>query len=155
MLNRKAKSIDSKDLLFAILYTLILSVAFGIVLGYLDFYLTRSINFTFVGLLYWIIAIYIGKTVRKAVSEPHLVYTIIAGIGMVLSWSIINTVPFLLANGITLADYQTFFSVRIYFQVLIATMNPVTGISSGILDYLITLLIFSVGTYLGVKKTLK
>ncbi len=154
MLNRKLSNVNLKDLLYVILYTFILSVAFGIVLGYADYYLISSINFSFIGFLYWIIAIYIGTTVRKVVEDAHLVYTIIAGIGMVLSFAILNTVPVFLMNSITLQDYKIFLDITYYFHILVLTLNPITGISMGFLNYLITLIIFGVGTYLGIQRTL-
>ncbi|MBU0997889.1 MAG: hypothetical protein KKE16_07605 [Firmicutes bacterium] len=154
MPNKKFSDLNFKDLIFVLLYTIILSVAFGIILGYADFYLISSVNFSLGGFLYWIIAIYIGTTIRKSITEPHIVYTIIAGIGMVFSFAILNTVPIFLLNGISLQDYEIFLDITYYFHILILTLNPFNGIGMGFLSYIITILIFGVGTYLGIQKTL-
>jgi len=75
MLNKKLKDLKLSTTLYVILYSLVLSILGGIVFGYIDYFLQTSIRFTFSGILYWLVAIYIGKKVKNLVEEPHLIYT--------------------------------------------------------------------------------
>ena len=155
MINKSFKSIDFKDLLFVILYTLVLSIPLGFVLAFIDYYLQTSISFTFSDLLYLIIAIYIGRTIRNIIKEPHIVYTIIAAIGMIISWLIIILLPDVYAFGLSLGNPYIIFDIRYYLYNGIIILNPVNWVTDFSLPYLISLLVLVVGMYLGISRTVR
>jgi len=72
---------------------------------------------------------------------------------MVLSFSFIDTIPILLYAGYTMSDIGVFFNITIYFESIWLLINPLSGLSMGVLNYLITMLILIVGTYLGIEQT--
>jgi hypothetical protein len=155
MINKSFKSIDFKDLLYVILYTLVLSIPLGFVLAFIDYYLQISISFTFSDLLYLIIAMYIGRTIRNIVKEPHIIYTIIAAVGMVISWLIIILLPDVYAFGLSLGNPYIIFDIRYYLYNGIIILNPVHWITDFSLSYLISLLVLVVGLYLGISRTVR
>lgn len=136
-----------------ILYTLVLSVLFGIILAFIDYYLQTSIDFTFANLLYLVIAIYIGNTIRKVVEKPHPAYSIVAGIGMVLAWVIIISMPTLYGIGLMIDNPLVIFNVNYYLQSALSLLNPWTWFHHFSINLVITLLILVVGTYLGIQRT--
>lgn len=136
-----------------ILYTLVLSVLFGIILAFIDYYLQTSIDFTFANLLYLVIAIYIGNTIRKVVEKPHPAYSIVAGIGMVLAWVIIISMPTLYGIGLMIDNPLVIFNVNYYLQSALSLLNPWTWFHHFSFNLVITLLILVVGTYLGIQRT--
>jgi len=142
-----------KDCFYVILYTTVLSVLFGIILAFVDYYLQTSIDFTFANLLYLVIAIYIGKTVRKVIENPHPVYSVIAGMGMVVSWVIIVSMPTLYGIGLALNNPLVIFNINYYLQSALTLFSPLTWIHHFSINLLLTLLIFVVGTYLGISRT--
>ncbi len=153
MLNKNLKDIKVSTIIYVFLYSLGLSILGGVIFGYIDYFLQTSIRFTFSGILYWLVAIYIGKTVKKVAYEPHLVYTLIAGFFMVFSFSLIDTIPILLYSGYTMSDTAIFFNFSIYLESMWLLINPITGITMGVFQYIITILILIVGTYLGIEQT--
>ena len=144
-----------KDLFFVIFYTAVLSILFGIILAFIDYYLQIAIHFTFANLLFLMIAIYIGKTIRGVVKSPHIIYSIIAGIGMFVSWLIIVTLPSLYAFGLSLQTPLIILNIRYYFNTAIDLFNPLSFISNFSFDYLISMLILGVGCYLGISRTIR
>lgn len=152
MLSRKLSDIRPKDLLFVMLYAIVLPILLGILLGLVDYYMRTILSFTFASLLFWLIAINTGKMVRRQYENPHLVYSIIAGIGMLFSAIIIYTLPFYYSlNGVGLGNL---FDLRIYWSVLISVMNPLNFIANFSFDFALWILIIVIGTYLGVKRTI-
>ncbi len=152
MISKKLSDIRPKDLLFVILYAIVLPILFGVLLGLVDYYMRTLWSFTFASLLFWLIAINTGKMVRRQYKNPHIIYSIIACIGMLFAAVIIYTLPFYYAmNGVALGNL---FDLRVYWSVFISVMNPLNWIANFSLDFAIWLIIIVVGTYLGVKKTL-
>jgi len=153
-MNKNLKTIKIKDLLFVILYSSVLPILLGALLGFIDYYLQTMLSFTFAYMLYWFIAIYIGKTVRKQYDNPHIVYTIIAGIGMLCAWTVLITLPYVYAQALYLGEPTLVFSPSIYLYAFLDFFNPLIWIQYFSLDLMIQLLILGVGTYLGIKRTL-
>ncbi|MDD3113577.1 MAG: hypothetical protein WCR28_03880 [Candidatus Izemoplasmatales bacterium] len=153
MLEKSLKAIRLKDLLFVILYGVFLPTLLGILVGLIDYFLRDALNFTLGNILFWGVAIFTGKWVRRQYETPHLLYAILAGIGIFFSAMIIHTIPvFYALNGV---GFQEIFDLRVYFSVMILVMNPISWIQNFSLDLALWLLILFVGTYLGVKRTIE
>jgi hypothetical protein len=153
MIERSLKAIKPKDLFFVVLYGLGLSCLFGIFVGLIDYFLREYLNFTLGNILFWVVAITIGKMVRRQYETPHLVYAILAAIGIFFSAIIIHTIPvFYALSGVGIGEI---FDLRIYFGVLIAVINPLNWVANFSLELGLWLLILVVGTYLGVKRTIE
>lgn len=153
MIERSLKAIRIKDLVFVILYGVLLPTLLGILVGLIDYFLRANLKFTLGNLLFWAIAIFTGKWVRRQYDTPHLLYVILAAIGIFFSAIIIHTIPvFYALNGVGI---QEIFDLRIYFSVMVMVMNPLSWIQNFSLDLALWLLILFVGTYLGVKRTIE
>ncbi|MDP3130540.1 MAG: hypothetical protein Q8N15_04290, partial [Bacillota bacterium] len=105
-------------------------------------------------ILFWIIALYVGDAVRKQYEEPHLLYTIITGIGLVLTAVVIYTVPYVLTIAIA-SEQSRLLVFHPAFYLLYATIlfNPVNWVTAFSFSLLFWLLSIGIGTYLGVRKT--
>lgn len=155
-INKKLKDIKPKDLLFVILYGVVISILLGVALGFVDYYLIKLVRIRLAGLMFFISSMYIGRLVRKQYETPHLVYSIITGVCLVLQAIIIYALPDVFHFIVNTQSPITFvFDIRLYyyyivefFQLLISNFSV-----NFLLNILITVLILSVGTYVGVKNT--
>lgn len=116
-------------------------------------FLMTQFNFTLSGIMYWAIAVFIGWMIDKYVEKKHILYTIIAGFAMVLSFTMIETIPTMLTSGIAISNYQFFFNPYYYLMTLIDVINPFNIFYVGLIYYVIQILILVIGTYLGVRQT--
>jgi len=147
----KLKYIKPKDLIFVKLYGGVISILLGIMIGLLDFYITQFIGFSFSMLLFFFSAQYIGGLVRKQYDVPHIVYTIITGVFLVLQAIIVYALPIIFPIAVEYGDATIIFSVSLYAQFIILFFKTMIAYFS--FDYLLIILIVSIGTYLGIKRT--
>lgn len=146
--------IDIPSLVYAILFSLLIALLGGIVSGYFNYIFVKNLGISLESIFFFGVAYLIGRTTSRVVNRPHLVYTIIAGLFIVISYIIMDTILVLVYNGFSMMDPSVFFNPLVYLESFWLGLNPVTGLSMGILNYLLTLLIFIVGTYVGVQQTL-
>jgi len=154
MIDKRLRNIHPKDLFFVLLYGLVLPYVFGIVAGFVDYYLSGMMPISIGAMLFWVIALYVGDAVRKQYEEPHLLYAIITGIGLVLSAVVIYTVPYVLTLAImTETSRLLVFHPAFYLTYAAVLFNPVTWITAFSFSLLLWLVSIGIGTYLGVRKT--
>ena len=99
-------------------------------------------------LLFFISAQYVGNMIRKQYDRPHIVYSILAGIFLVLQVVIILGVKFALA---AVGDIMVIFNVNLYFFYVYAFFKVLFTTFS--FNYIFMLLIIVVGVYVGIAKT--
>lgn len=150
-LKKKIKYIKPKDLIFVILYGGVISILLGFLIGFLDYYLTQFIGFSFSMLLFFFSAQYIGGLVRKQYEIPHIVYTVITGIFLVLQAIIVIALPIIFPIAVSNRDAMMIFDITLYFDFMIVFIRSIFTYFS--LNYLLLILIISVGTYVGIRKT--
>lgn len=149
---RNSRQIDVTSLIYVFLYSVFIAILAGIVFGYVDYFLMMKANLSLGGLFYWISAIYLGKTVSKVSENHHIVYVIIGTVFMLFTYMLIDTIPSLIHYGFRISDVNVFLNPVIYFKSFLLLIYPLTGVSMGILQYILTMLILIVGTYLGVQQ---
>lgn len=155
-INKKLKDIKPKDLLFVILYGGVISILLGAALGFLDYYLISLIHIRLAILSFFISSMYIGKLVRKQYEHPHIVYSIITGVCLVLQAIIIFALPDVYQFVINTQSSIVFvFDIRLYYYYIVEFIQVlILNFSFNfLLNTLITVLVVSVGTYVGVKNT--
>ena len=153
MISKDLKEIQLKDLLFVVLYTLLLSIGGAMLLGLIDFLFIKFLSTQLGSLFFWLLAFLTGSLVRKQYTTPHILYSIITGLGLLLGAVIIEALPIMLIYAQATEFASIIFDVRIYFQWMIYYYNPLNLILYFNFNYLITILMIAVGTYLGVKRT--
>ena len=151
MIDHRLRNIHPKDLFFVLLYGLVLPYVFGIVAGFVDYYLSGMIPISIGAMLYWVIALYVGDAVRKQYEDPHLLYAILTGIGLVLSAVVIYTV--LTLAIMTEQSRLLVFHPAYYLMYATVLFNPVTWVTAFSFSLLLWLVSIGIGTYLGVRKT--
>jgi hypothetical protein len=93
--------------------------------------------------------------VRKQYDQPHWLYAVIAGLGMLYGAVIIEVLPVILVFAQAQDLGHVIFDVSIYWEAILYLYNPINWIIHFDFNYLITILMIGVGTYLGVKRTLE
>lgn len=147
-MDKSLKDIKLKDLLFVILYGVVVSLLLGVVIGLIDYYLQRVISFSFSMIMFFISARFIGLRVRQQYEYPHIVYTIITGVFLVMQAVIIYALP--TVYGLALAynlDVTIIFDIGLYFQAFISIITNFSFYG------LLYILIVAVGTYQGIRVT--
>lgn len=130
--------------------TIILAVLFGLI----DFLAIRYLSFQIGNLLFWILAVLAGNMIRKQYEKPHLIYSIIVLIGLLLGAVIIEVLPVIMFYYGSSEFASIIFDITIYLEGALYLYNPLLWIKNFSFNYMITLLMIAVGTYLGVKRTL-
>lgn len=153
MISKDLKEIQLKDLAFVILYTMLLSIGGAMLLGLIDFLFIKYLSTQLGSLLFWLLAFLTGSLIRKQYVKPNIVYTVITGIGLLLAAVIIEALPIMLIYAQSTEFASIIFDVRIYFDWMLYYYNPLNLILNFNFNYLITILMIAVGTYLGVKRT--
>ena len=150
-LNRNLKDINSKDLLFVILYGVVISTLLGIVIGFIDYYLTSSIGFSLFFILFFFSAQFIGNTIRKQYENPHIVYVIITGVFLVVQAVLALSIPYMLTviSGITNID--VLLDPTVFFNLLYTILRLV--LFTFTFDSILLVVVIGVGTYVGVRRT--
>lgn len=145
------KYLKPKDLIFVILYGGILSILFGVLLGFIDYYLSMYVRISFAGILFFLSSIEIGKLVRNQYEYPHIVYIVITGFFLVVQAIIIFFLPAIFQIVKESNSPELVFNIRLYLIVL---QNFFKQLFSGFnFNLWLTILIFGIGTYLGIKQT--
>ncbi len=145
------KQIKLKDLFFVILYGGVLSVLFGVLFGFIDFYLQNLIRISLSGIMFFLSSMQIGKMVRKQYEYPHIVYIVLTGVFLVLQGIIIFFLPYVFEIVIEFNSPELVFDLSLYFIVIQSFfLSLITSFS---FNNFITVLIFGIGTYLGIKQT--
>jgi hypothetical protein len=147
----RLKDIKLKDLVFVILYGVVISILLGIALGFIDYYIRTYINFSLAIMMFFFSAQYIGRTVRKQYERPHIVYTVITGIFLVFQAVIIYGLPFIYSIAQQYGDISIVFDVQMYLQYFFLLFTSIFTDFS--FNYVLLLLIIAVGTYVGTSKT--
>lgn len=153
MINRDLKAIKLKDLFFVLLYSVLLTIALAMLFGLIDSLFVKYLSTRLSGLLFWLLAYIMGTMIRKQYLEPHIVYSGITLISLLFSAVIIEALPVVLIYAQAAEYASIIFDIRIYWNWLIFYYNPLNLIRYFDFNYLITLLMIGVGTYLGVKRT--
>ncbi|MFA5720622.1 MAG: hypothetical protein WC939_06165 [Acholeplasmataceae bacterium] len=140
-----------KDLMFVILYGVVLSLLFGVLIGFIDYYLQNVIRISFSGIFFFLSSIQIGKLVRKQYDYPHIIYIIITGIFLVIQAIIIYFLPYIYQIVIEFNSPEAVFDLSLYLAVL---KSFISNLFSGFnINQWLYVLIFGIGTYLGIKQT--
>lgn len=153
MIETRLKAIKTKDLLFVVLYTALLTIGVAVLLGLIDFMLYKYLQVQLGSLMFWGLAFMTGNLIRKQYETPHLAYSIITGLGLLLAAVIIEVLPIVLIFAGPESFFSILFDLRIYWDYALQLYNPVHWVVYFDFNYLITLLMIAVGTYLGVKRT--
>ncbi len=153
MIDRRLKNIRLKDLMFVVLYGLVLPFFFGIVGGLADYYVSGSIGITIGYVGYWVIALYVGGVVRNQYETPHLVYVLITLVGMLLAAVVIYAVPTVLVLSAIDGNPAMVFNPVNYLIWGVYLLNPLNWIFHFDIWLGIWVISVGVGTYLGLRKT--
>ncbi|HPD99832.1 MAG TPA: hypothetical protein PLB83_01220 [Bacillota bacterium] len=145
------KYIKPKDLIFVILYGGVLSILFGVLLGFVDYYISFGIGISFSGILFFISSMQIGKLVRKQYEYPHIVYIVITAIFLIIQAIIIFFLPTIFEIVKLNNAPELVFDVRLYWVVLKTFINSL--FSSFNFNLWLSVFVFTIGVYLGVKQT--
>jgi hypothetical protein len=145
------KLIKLKDLFFVILYGGILSILFGVLFGFIDFYLQSFIRISLSGIMFFLSSMQIGKMVRKQYDYPHIVYIVLTGVFLVIQGLIIFFLPYVFEIVREYDSPELVFDFSLYLIVLQSFLLSL--ITSFNFNSFLTVLIFGIGTYLGVKQT--
>jgi len=145
------KDIKLKDLIFVILYGGVISILLGVMIGLIDYYITQLISFSLSMILFFFSAQFIGGLVRKQYKFPHIVYTVITGLFLVIQAIIVYGLPLIYYIAKETGDMSLIFSVSMYFQFVLYFFR--TLVLSFNFNYILIILVISVGTYLGIKRT--
>jgi len=150
----RLSEINGKDLVYVALYGVALPIILGILLGLVSYYLQRLVGLNISYLLYWLLALVTGSLVRRQYEQPHWVYSLLAGLGMVFSMAILLAVPVLWGFFAAGSGILVLLDFGFYLQTLVAILNPLNWLVGFSIDRILTLLTLVVGTYLGIKRTL-
>jgi hypothetical protein len=145
------KYIKTKDLIFVILYGGVLSILFGVLLGFVDYYISFGIGISFSGILFFISSMQIGKLVRKQYEYPHIVYIVITAIFLIIQAIIIFFLPTIFEIVKLNNAPELVFDARLYWIVLKSFINSL--FSSFNFNLWLSVFVFTIGVYLGVKQT--
>ena len=145
------KYLKIKDFFFVILYGGVLSLLLGVLLGFIDYYISTYIRISFAGILFFLSSMQVGKMVRKQYEFPHIVYIVITGIFLVMQAMIIFFLPFIFRIVLVNNSPELVFDLRLYWVVM---QNFFVSLFTQFnINLWLTVFIFGIGTYLGVKKT--
>jgi hypothetical protein len=145
------KYLKIKDLLFVILYGGVLSILFGVLLGFVDYYISSSISISFAGILFFLSSMQVGKMVRRQYEYPHIVYIVITGIFLVIQAMIIFFLPFIFPIVVENNAPELIFDFRLYLATFLTFISALfRGFN---FNLWLTVFVFAIGTYLGVKQT--
>ncbi|MCK4552520.1 MAG: hypothetical protein KAU02_06355 [Tenericutes bacterium] len=150
-LDRNLKDINSKDLLFVILYGVVISILLGIAIGFIDYYLTSSIGFSLFFILFFFSAQFIGNTIRKQYENPHIVYTVITGIFLVVQAILALSIPYMLDFVSGINNVSLLLEPSVFFNLLFTILRVVVFALS--FDSVLLVVVIGVGTYVGVRRT--
>ena len=149
--DKSLKYLKAKDLIFVILYGGVLSILFGVLLGFIDYYLSMYVRISFAGILFFLSSMQIGKLVRNQYDYPHIVYIVITGFFLVVQAIIIFFLPAVFQVVKESNSPELVFDIRLYLIVL---QNFFKQLFSGFnFNLWLTIFIFGIGTYLGIKQT--
>jgi hypothetical protein len=145
------KYLKIKDFFFVILYGGVLSLLLGVLLGFIDYYISTYIRISFAGILFFLSSMQVGKMVRKQYEFPHIVYIVITGIFLVMQAMIIFFLPFIFRIVLENNSPELVFDLRLYWVVM---QNFFVSLFTQFnINLWLTVFIFGIGTYLGVKET--
>lgn len=158
MIERRWSELRVRDTVLVIIYGIFFPMMLGCLAGLADYFLQTGLRFTLSHVLLWVVAVFTGVQVRKQFLRPHIVYTVLTGIGIFMAGVIMIAFPTLYAAAIRMSDWTHLFDVGFYTGVAADMLNPLSWLQAFIrLDFpvIIRLLIFIVGIYLGINKTFR
>ena len=152
--NRSFRDVNGKDLFFVVLYAIVLSILMGIALGLLDSVIQTQISFSLSFIFFFFSSRYLGRTIRKLYDVPHLLYVIIAFVGLFIQASII-LVLHLHASVYNIIEHpEIFLNELVYIDTIKSLLKATfTGGIFQFLNYTITYLLYGVGIYIGLRET--
>jgi len=153
MIDRNLKNLNPKDFVFVILYGVIISSLFAFFLGFLNYLISQRVSVYVGNMLFWVFAIFIGKLIRKQSKEPHLLYVVIAGLGMIYGATIITSLPALIFYTTEFGNINAIFSVTLYLELTLNLLNPINWITNFSIPLLLQLTMIGFGMYIGLKQT--
>ncbi|XFA99666.1 hypothetical protein ACAG96_03550 [Candidatus Izemoplasma sp. B36] len=149
--DRRLSDIKPKDLLFVILFGVVISTLLGIAIGFIDYFIMDKISFSLFFILFFLSSQYIGNTVRKQYDYPHIVYTVITGIFLVIQALLALSIPYMLNFVSGINNVGLLLEPGFFFNLLYLVITRV--ILTFTFDGLLIIVVLFVGTYLGVRKT--
>lgn len=150
MIDRKLRHVRLGDLLFVLLYGVALPFAFAIVAGFVDYYVNQALPISIGGVLFWIIAAYTGGIVRRQYEDPHLLYAIVFGVGLLFAAVVLYTVPYVLVDAVANGGSPlAVFNPANYAIYALFLLNPIAWFFSFSIDLLIWLVLIGIGLYRG------
>jgi len=155
-MDRRLKNVNSKDLIFVILYGVVLSILFGILIGLIDSMIRGAIGFSLSFIFFFLSSRWIGRQVRRLYDYPNIYYVIITFIGLFVQAVIVLVLQMIVSNyQINIIEYpDLFLNEKMYInQFLLMIQSTFTNGLLPTLNYMITYLLYGVGIYIGLKET--
>lgn len=153
-MNKSIKSIRLKDLAFVFLYGIVLSILFGIMIGMVDIiiktYVLSGISLSFI--FFFLSSRWLGREIGRQYDYPHIVYVVIAFIGLFIQAVIV--LVFQMFNPIIIDHPEVFLDERIYIEGFITLLRFMfTGSFLSSMRFMISFLFMGVGIYIGLRET--
>jgi len=153
-MNRSISDINGKDVLFVGLYGIFLSILMGIAIGLIDSFISTQISFSLSFIFFFFSSRWLGRTIRRLYNYPHVLYVIIAFIGLLIQ-AVIILVLQLHSRVYNIVEYpEIFLNELIYIETI---KNVIKATFSGgifnFINYMITYLLYGVGIYIGLRET--
>ncbi|MGE4572513.1 MAG: hypothetical protein AB7E09_07205 [Candidatus Izemoplasmatales bacterium] len=155
-LDRSIKNLSLKDLVFVLLYGVVLSILFGILIGLVDSLIYASIGFSLAFIFFFLSSRWLGRQIRKLYEIPHFYYVLIAFIGLFIQAVIVLVLQTITTSyDVNIIQYpEIFLNEQIYIEEFLWMLKSTfTGGLFQILNYMITYLLYGVGIYIGLKET--
>ncbi len=145
------KDIKLNDLIFVILYGVVISLLFGVVIGLLDYVISDAIGFSIFFILFFFGAQFIGNTVRKQYEIPHIVYITITAVFLVLQALLAISIPYMLNVVSGFGGIDILLEPGVFFELFWLVITNV--VLTFTFNSLLMIVIIFVGTYVGLRRT--
>jgi len=155
-LNRPLNKINPKDLVFVVLYGIVLSILLGIMIGLIDIiiqnYILTGFPFSFSFIFFFLSSRWLGRQIRHQYELPNKLYTIIALIGLFIQALIV--IVFQMFDPSIITRPEVFLDERVYIIAFVTLLRSTFSVGlMNSFNLMITYLFFGVGIYIGVRET--
>ena len=155
-LDRTIKNINLKDLVFVVLYGIVLSILFGILIGLLDSLIYSSIRFSLAFIFFFLSSRWLGRQIRRQYETPNLYFVLISFVGLFIQAVIVLVLQTIITNyNVDIIQYpEIFLNDKVYIEEFLWMIRATFGNGFfNTLNYMITYLLYGVGIYIGLKET--
>lgn len=155
-MNRRFNNINPKDLVFVVLYGIVLSILMGMMIGLVDIiiqnYVLNGFPFSLSFIFFFLSSRWLGRQIRNQYEIPNKLYVIIAGVGLFIQALIV--IVFQMFDPTIMTRPQVFLDERIYIVAFVSLLRSTFSVGFiNSFNLLITYLFFGVGIYIGVRET--